>query len=845
MIDNFVKDKLKASIPIEEVAEHLGLREKLGLKKSGGALCGNCLTGHSSDSGTCFKLYRNANQFHCFSCGESFDAIELIEREKGLSYKDACFYLAEVFRADLLEELRGSTIASPENRKSYSNASLYEMIFDHGKDLLFQKAGQEAYDYLSQVRGYGPSSLAETEWIYWPADAAIRSYLAENLPAERQSEAFEIKLNGAGGDVFRAALPYRDRFGKIAGFAKRATIKEGINGRRWDYTSGLKKDDLFGLYACKREKHLVLVEGLPDATYLPALGMKNVVATGQGELSARHIEGLKIYEVESVVIVFDNEKKNSKGEIGSVEKAKKAADLLEKNGIKAFILPPQVLGTHKDPDEYVRTLGVDVFRNLIAESAESRARWLPSYFAYKHDLATDIGLHSALGKASKAYADLDSALDQKDFRKSLEYIFQLNSQETDEILSRALKDEEKREREEHRKRLLEEVRLCSSQGNFEKAVDLLKELESTSIASSPPAIRLAHELMHDHNAYLEGYRGKRYVGLPQYRLPALDEMTLGLRGLMLLAAAPNVGKTALTIQLAIDILKENEDACVLYLSLEMPWKSIYSRIRCHLAEMDWKTLTFGSDKRPGSDNWFSSNDWDRLQKGDQVMEKIGKRLCILSEDSCAGITVDSVIHAIEALKEKTGCLRTFVVIDYLQVWPIPEAVSRQLRNDLELDKWRVGQLKLLREHLVDDPVLAISEARKPAGNNSWAEDMSDVMGSARASYTPDMVFLCRSLLNKSEMQKALGSENGSLSDDQWAQVVKTYEEEGCDIQRFSLQKGRDGTKRGSIFLKFYYRKNIFKELSLLDLKKEIDAIKQPSPIKKPSKNLYAVDDAQF
>ena len=85
----------------------------------------------------------------------------------------------------------------------------------------------------------------------------------------------------------------------------------------------------FNIYKCKRESQLLLVEGLPDAAYLPSLGIQNIVATGQGDLSSKHLESLKIYEIESVVIIFDNDSKDSKGEIGSIEKAKKASDILK------------------------------------------------------------------------------------------------------------------------------------------------------------------------------------------------------------------------------------------------------------------------------------------------------------------------------------------------------------------------------------------------------------------------------------------------------------------------------------------------------------------------------------
>ena len=49
---------------------------------------------------------------------------------------------------------------------------------------------------------------------------------------------------------------------------------------------------------------------------------------------------------------------------------------------------------------------------------------------------------------------------------------------------------------------------------------------------------------------------------------------------MLLAAAPNVGKTALAVQLGTDIVVHNKDACFVFLSLEMPRAEILTRIKC-------------------------------------------------------------------------------------------------------------------------------------------------------------------------------------------------------------------------------------------------------------------------
>lgn len=576
MIDNLVKEKLKASIRIEEVAEHLDLPHKLNLKRVGGYLVGQCISGHDSKSGQCFRLGSGWSQFHCFSCNESFDVIELIQKEKGLGFVEACKYLAETFRSDLLDELHRSNSLAPEAKKSYSLSNLYELVFEYGKTLLFKKEGIEAFQYLTEVRGYDPTKLMATEWLYWPKDAEIREHLRSQLSPERFHEIAEIKLNGAGGDLFRAALPYRDKFGRILGFAKRATIKEGVadsDGRlyRWSYTAGLKKDDLFNIYKCKRDKQLILVEGLPDAAYLPSLGIKNIVATGQGELSSKHIEGLKIYEVESAIIVFDNDAKDAKGEIGSIEKAKKAADLLEKNGIKAFILPPHLLSPFKDPDEYVQANGSEAFKKLLQTSAQSRVRWLPSYFAYKDDLNTDIGRYSALGKASKEYAQLDDLLDRDIFKKEIETIFGLSPQEIDGVMEKSLKEQKKREKEEHYKQTVAETQKLISQGEIQKAEHLLSSLKKESrkdeFVFKPYTVEnLKADLSTIQEGLKTGYKSiDKTVQIPQ-------------EAITIIAGRPSHGKTTTLLNFFVNMVKQYPDREFYFFSYEEPKNQILLKV---------------------------------------------------------------------------------------------------------------------------------------------------------------------------------------------------------------------------------------------------------------------------
>jgi hypothetical protein len=87
-----------------------------------------------------------------------------------------------------------------------------------------------------------------------------------------------------------------------------------------------------------------------------------------------------------------------------------------------------------------------------------------------------------------------------------------------------------------------------------------------------------------------------------------------------------------------------------------------------------------------------------------------------------------------ALKTQSGAARALVVIDYLQVIPIPD--SGQRSSELYADKYqvRVAQdilagMRQAESSLLGDALIAISETRKPAtGRKHWGEDLADLMG---------------------------------------------------------------------------------------------------------------------
>jgi hypothetical protein len=180
-----------------------------------------------------------------------------------------------------------------------------------------------------------------------------------------------------------------------------------------------------------------------------------------------------------------------------------------------------------------------------------------------------------------------------------------------------------------------------------------------------------------------------------------------------------------------------------------------------------------------------------------------------------GITVEKLVRQVQAIKARTGTTRTFVLVDYLQVFPIhvPEDEARLIRTELDADKWRIGAMRDLRDYLEDDAVMVISETRKPSNpGETWGDKLADVMGAARGSYTPDMVLLFTPFTDEDLAKKFnLWAGNKKLDPVKVKEQRDALQAAGLSPNKLVIAKGRDGVTRREIPLSFWYRQSRFKE----------------------------------
>ncbi len=406
------------TIPTDEIAKKLGL----DLDYTWSSPHGDCPYGHSSKSGRCFSINLKDNYWKCFQCNQSGDNIKLVEVALKTGFKEAVDWIAQQFGIEYDFDMK----LSPENQITEEEliklnlerekALLYEKIFSWMHELLFKDEGRETLDYLVSERRYEIEVLKKSEFCFFPSSGEIRKYLLDLMP-EAAEKIKLLPLNGAFGDNFRLALPYRNAKGQITGFIKRAIQPKGIpsitigdkiyNDVRWDSTKGLSKHDIFNLNKCdKKEKTLIVLEGYPDAVYFTASGMNNVVAAGQGRLSKSHLEALIRNKIERLIISFDRDDVGPK----NTESAVKL--LLTESEIIPFVLDPESLSPHKDPDEYVRASGIEEFKKLLTK-VKLGSNWLIDRMVNKYDedneLNNNIVLHDLIELSTKLSDPVDQA----------------------------------------------------------------------------------------------------------------------------------------------------------------------------------------------------------------------------------------------------------------------------------------------------------------------------------------------------------------------------------------------------------------------------------------------------
>ena len=356
------------------------------LKKSGSNYWGLCP--FHDDKKPSMSVSPSRGIYKCFSCGAGGDALNFLVKIQNKEYKDVILELADKYGIELPKKFHQASSETKSQKAEMIKACQKAAKFYN----LQLKSAEDANKAMTYLRGREISDeIIETFTLGWAPNKFDTLY--KELHKEFKDDVLEkagliLKSNSGGWiDRFRnrIIIPIQNENGEYVAFGARA-VDEGQNPKYLNSSDSLiynKSKILFGLYsaedAIKSEDGVIIMEGYFDVISAQANGIKNAVASCGTALTPEHVKLLSRYtKSRRIFLSFDTDS-------AGINATKKGSAVIKETlsalgNIKQFdeshisstsdnkyaceirvISPPQ----GKDPDEFIRSMGGDSFKEYI------------------------------------------------------------------------------------------------------------------------------------------------------------------------------------------------------------------------------------------------------------------------------------------------------------------------------------------------------------------------------------------------------------------------------------------------------------------------------------------------
>ncbi len=358
------------------------------LKKSGANYWGICP--FHNDKRPSMSVSPSKGIYKCFSCGAGGDALNFLVRIQNRTYKEVIFELAEKFGIELPKKFVPSDETKSQKEEMLKACKKAAKFYN-----MQLKTGNDANKAVTYLKGREiTDEIVDSFTLGWAPNKYDSLY--KELHKEFKDDILEkagliLKSNQGGWiDRFRnrIIIPIQNENGDYIAFGARA-VDEGQNPKYLNSSDSMiynKSKTLFGLNsakdAIKEEDSVVIMEGYFDVISAQAHGVKNAVASCGTALTADHIKLLSRYtRSRKIYLSFDTDSaginatkrgseviKETLSTLGDVKQfdeshISSAADNKYACEIRV-VSPPQ----GKDPDEFIRTMGGDMFKNYIKDA---------------------------------------------------------------------------------------------------------------------------------------------------------------------------------------------------------------------------------------------------------------------------------------------------------------------------------------------------------------------------------------------------------------------------------------------------------------------------------------------
>lgn len=356
----------------EETVEEVRMRNDIvdvisgyvKLQKKGSNYFGLCPF-HNEKSPS-FSVSPSKQMYYCFGCGAGGNVITFVMEYENYTFPEALKMLAD--RAGV--KLPEVEYSKEERARADLRSTLLEinkLAANYFYYQLNQPQGKVGYDYLRK-RGLTDETLKHFGLGFSNKTSNdLYQYLrSKGYKDDILKETGLVTLDERGTyDKFwnRVMFPILDVNSRVIGFGGRVMGDGEPKYLNSPETKVFDKSrNLYGMNFARtsRGKYILICEGYMDVIAMHQAGFTNAVASLGTAFTTQHATLLKRY-TDKVVLTYDSDG-------AGVKAALRAIPILKNVGISIKVLNMQ---PYKDPDEFIKNLGADAFRERIEQAKNS------------------------------------------------------------------------------------------------------------------------------------------------------------------------------------------------------------------------------------------------------------------------------------------------------------------------------------------------------------------------------------------------------------------------------------------------------------------------------------------
>lgn len=398
------------------------------LQKKGSNYFGLCPF-HNEKSPS-FSVSPAKQMYYCFGCGAGGNAITFVMEYENYSFSEALKVLADRAGVKLPVQEYSKEAKAQEDLRAVL-LEINKLAASYFYYQLKNPQGELGYKYLRDrqlsdetiVRfGLGYSNKTSDDLYRYLKGKGYDDGIL------KQTGLVSIEERGTYDKFWnRVMFPIMDVNNRVIGFGGRVM---GTGEPKYLNSPETKLFDksrnLYGLnYArLSREKYILICEGYIDVIALHQAGFTNAVASLGTAFTVQHAQLLKRY-TDKVILTYDNDG-------AGIKAALRAIPILKEVGMSIRVLNMQ---PYKDPDDFIKNLGADVFEERIKEARNS---FLFEIDVLKKDYKMDDPEQKTAfyNQVSRKLLEFPEALERENYLEAVSREFFINYEDLKRLVNR-------------------------------------------------------------------------------------------------------------------------------------------------------------------------------------------------------------------------------------------------------------------------------------------------------------------------------------------------------------------------------------------------------------------------